>query len=90
MRIYSLKIVYTHGVTGMTKTVIDLDDEALAEAAKLLGTSSKKDTVNAALREIVDRRRRAAAVARMREMVATGEIDFSVLEKGGDANQAVA
>ncbi|MEV4012277.1 type II toxin-antitoxin system VapB family antitoxin [Nonomuraea angiospora] len=74
----------------MTKTVIDLDDEALAEAAKLLGTSSKKDTVNAALREIVDRRRRAAAVARMREMVATGEIDFSVLEKGDDANQAVA
>ncbi|MBT2233766.1 type II toxin-antitoxin system VapB family antitoxin [Nonomuraea sp. NEAU-A123] len=60
----------------MTKTLIDLDDEALAEAAKLLGTSSKKDTVNAALREIVDRRRRAAAVARMREMVAEGEIDW--------------
>ncbi|MEU6784487.1 type II toxin-antitoxin system VapB family antitoxin [Nonomuraea angiospora] len=74
----------------MTKTVIDLDDEALAEAAKLLGTSSKKDTVNAALREIVDRRRRAAAVARMREMVATGEIDFSVLEKDGETSQAVA
>ncbi|MFI7128468.1 type II toxin-antitoxin system VapB family antitoxin [Nonomuraea sp. NPDC050153] len=74
----------------MTKTVIDLDDEALAEAAKLLGTSSKKDTVNAALREIVDRRRRAAAVARMREMAATGEIDFSVIEKDGDASQAVA
>jgi Arc/MetJ family transcription regulator len=66
----------------MTKTLIDLDDEALAEAAKLLGTSSKKDTVNAALREIVDRRRRAAAIARMREMVAEGEIDFSVIEKG--------
>lgn len=66
----------------MTKTLIDLDDEALAEAAKSLGTSSKKDTVNAALREIVDRRRRAAAVARMRAMVAEGEIDFSVLDQG--------
>jgi Arc/MetJ family transcription regulator len=74
----------------MAKTVIDLDDEALAEAARVLGTTSKKDTVNAALREIVDRRRRAAAVARMREMVAAGEIDFSVIEKGGDSNQAVA
>ncbi len=74
----------------MTKTLIDLDDEALAEAAKLLGTSSKKDTVNAALREIVDRRRRAAAIARMREMVAEGEIDFSVIEKGDGAQQAVA
>jgi Arc/MetJ family transcription regulator len=74
----------------MAKTVIDLDDEALAEAARLLGTTSKKDTVNAALREIVDRRRRAAAVARMRQMVASGEIDFSVIEKGDDGSQAVA
>ena len=74
----------------MTKTLIDLDDEALAEAAKLLGTSSKKDTVNAALREIVDRRRRAAAVARMREMVAEGEIDFSAIDKGDSPRQAVA
>ncbi|MEV7805374.1 type II toxin-antitoxin system VapB family antitoxin [Microbispora sp. NPDC088329] len=74
----------------MTKTLIDLDDEALAEAAKLLGTSSKKDTVNAALREIVDRRRRAAAIARMREMVAEGEIDLSAIEKGDGTPQAVA
>ncbi|WP_433517542.1 type II toxin-antitoxin system VapB family antitoxin [Nonomuraea sp. CA-143628] len=71
----------------MTKTLIDLDDEALAEAAKLLGTLSKKDTVNTALREIVDRRRRAAAVARMREMVAAGEIDFSIIDKGDSAQQ---
>jgi Arc/MetJ family transcription regulator len=74
----------------MTKTLIDLDDEALTEAARLLGTSSKKDTVNAALREIIDRRRRAAAVARMREMVANGEIDLSAIEKDGGARQAVA
>jgi Arc/MetJ family transcription regulator len=74
----------------MAKTVIDLDDEALAEAARLLGTSSKKDTVNAALREIIDRRRRAAAVARMREMVAAGEVDFSVIERDGGSQQAVA
>ncbi|GGO60580.1 type II toxin-antitoxin system VapB family antitoxin [Nonomuraea cavernae] len=74
----------------MTKTLIDLDDEALAEAAKLLGTWSKKDTVNTAIREIVDRRRRAAAVARMRAMVSEGEIDFSAIDKGDGAQQAVA
>lgn len=74
----------------MTKTLIDLDDEALAEAAKLLGTSSKKDTVNAALREIIDRRRRAAAVARMRAMVAEGEIDFSTIDRSDHPQQDVA
>ncbi|MEV5499784.1 type II toxin-antitoxin system VapB family antitoxin [Nonomuraea fuscirosea] len=58
----------------MAKTVIDLDDEALAEAARLLGTATKKDTVNTALREVVERRGRAEAVARMRAMVAEGEI----------------
>jgi Arc/MetJ family transcription regulator len=37
----------------MTKTVIDIDDELLAEAGKALGTTTKKDTVNKALKEIV-------------------------------------
>lgn len=64
----------------MTRTVIDLDEEALTEAARYLRTSTKTDTVNAALREIIDRRRRAAAVERMRQMVKSGEIDFSILE----------
>jgi Arc/MetJ family transcription regulator len=40
------------------KTVIDIDDEALARAGKELGTSTKKDTVNAALRYVAERRRR--------------------------------
>ena len=44
------------------KTMIDLDDEALALAAKELGTATKKDTVNAALRFIADRRRRLDAL----------------------------
>jgi Arc/MetJ family transcription regulator len=32
----------------MARTVIDLDDELVASVAKELGTSTKKDTVNAA------------------------------------------
>jgi Arc/MetJ family transcription regulator len=40
------------------KTMIDIDDEALAAAAAELGTTTKKDTVNAALAFVVERRRR--------------------------------
>ena len=40
------------------KTMIDLDDEALALAAKELGTTTKKDTVNAAPASVANRRRR--------------------------------
>ncbi|MFE3001836.1 type II toxin-antitoxin system VapB family antitoxin [Nocardia sp. NPDC059246] len=40
------------------KTMIDLDDEALALAAKELGTTTKKDTVNAALKFVAERRQR--------------------------------
>jgi Arc/MetJ family transcription regulator len=40
------------------KTMIDLDEEALELASKELGTRTKKDTVNAALRFVAERRRR--------------------------------
>lgn len=40
------------------KTVIDLDDEMLELAAKELGTTTKKETVNAALAFVASRRRR--------------------------------
>jgi Arc/MetJ family transcription regulator len=38
--------------------MIDLNDEDLALAAKELGTTTKKDTVNAALNFVASRRRR--------------------------------
>lgn len=40
------------------KTMIDVDDEALALAARELGTATKKDTVNAALEFVAHRRQR--------------------------------
>ncbi len=42
----------------MSVTPIDLDEEALARAMAELGTTTKKDTVNQALREVADRRSR--------------------------------
>jgi Arc/MetJ family transcription regulator len=40
------------------KTMIDLNDDALELAAKVLGTATKTDTVNAALEFVIGRRRR--------------------------------
>lgn len=59
----------------MGKTLIDLDDEALAAAAKLFRTTTKKDTVNTALREAAARLRRAEALAELVEIAATGQFD---------------
>lgn len=41
----------------MTKRLIDVDDEALSAARTRLGTTTIKDTVNRALREVADSRR---------------------------------
>ena len=39
----------------MPKTLIDVDLDVLAQAREILGTATKKDTVNMALREVVRR-----------------------------------
>lgn len=57
----------------MTKTLVDIDDELLEAARAALGTSTKKDTVNAALREVVALQRRAAAVEGLVEWLGRNE-----------------
>lgn len=59
----------------MTKILVDVDDDALAAAAELLGTTTKRDTVNTALRETVARLRRAQALDRLAEMGQAGDFD---------------
>jgi Arc/MetJ family transcription regulator len=44
----------------MSRTILDVDDELLAEAAKIFGTSTKRATVNAALQAAVNREKRRA------------------------------
>jgi len=46
----------------MAKTIIDVDEDYLAAAQQALHTQTKKDTVNAALREVV------ALAARRRDL----------------------
>jgi len=48
-------------IITMTRTTIEIDDAALAAAARELGTTTKVDTVNAALAFVAERRRRAEA-----------------------------
>jgi uncharacterized protein (DUF1778 family) len=53
-----------------THTTLDLDRDLLRDAAEALGTSRTTETIHAALREVVARRRRAWIARR----------DFSQLE----------
>ena len=50
----------------MTRTLIDIDDALLLQAQQVLGTATKKDTVNTALAEVValQERRNFLAAAR--------------------------
>jgi Arc/MetJ family transcription regulator len=59
----------------MTKTPIEIDEEALRMAALVLGTKTKDDTVNAALREVGQRLTRLTAVTRLGEMADRGDFD---------------
>jgi Arc/MetJ family transcription regulator len=58
-----------------SRAPIEIDQEALAVAAEVLGTTTKKDTVNAALREVGQRLVRLRALARLGEMADRGDFD---------------
>ena len=47
----------------MSRTVIDIDRVALEGARRALGTATVRDTVNAALRNVVEQRRRLQLAA---------------------------
>ncbi|GLF93833.1 type II toxin-antitoxin system VapB family antitoxin [Streptomyces yaizuensis] len=59
----------------MSRTVIDLDDELLAAVARTLGTSTKTETVNTALRDHVAPSGRLEAARKLAARGARGEFD---------------
>ncbi|MFJ9104057.1 type II toxin-antitoxin system VapB family antitoxin [Streptomyces sp. NPDC102405] len=61
----------------MSVTQIDLDDEALAEAMRLMGVTTKKETVNASLQDYVARIKRLEAAEKL-------------AARGGEFEQAAA
>lgn len=63
----------------MALTQIDLDDEALAEAMRLSGAKTKKETVNLALREYAARHRRLEALERA--VAAAADWDYETSQR---------
>ncbi len=61
--------------TPVAVTQIDLDDDALREAMRLMGTTTKKETVNRALRDYIDRMKRVEAASRLFERGRRGDFD---------------
>ncbi|GGM03714.1 MULTISPECIES: type II toxin-antitoxin system VapB family antitoxin [Micromonospora] len=67
----------------MAKTLLDLDEDLLAEATAALGTATKKETVTLALRQAVEssRERRQQALADLQEVADAGGFDFDQLDE---------
>lgn len=59
----------------MSVTQIDLDDDALSEVMRIAGVHTKKDAVNLAMRDYVERFRRVEALARSREQAKDWDYD---------------
>jgi Arc/MetJ family transcription regulator len=57
------------------RTNIDIDDGLLAEAMKAAGTSTKKATVEEALRQLVENHRGREAIADLRGLGWEGDLD---------------
>jgi Arc/MetJ family transcription regulator len=66
----------------VTKTLIDIDDDLLAEAAMAFGTATKKDTVTRALQHAVDaaRARRRSARLELEQIADEGGFHFERYE----------
>lgn len=66
---------------AMRKTSVEIDDHLIAQARRVLGTSSIKETIDSALREIV---RAAARRQEVQALAAMDDLDLadeSVMEK---------
>ena len=57
------------------RTNLELDDKLLTKAKKILGTSTKKATVEEALRQVVENDRGRKAIANLRGLGWEGDLD---------------
>jgi Arc/MetJ family transcription regulator len=66
----------THSLeTAVSVTQFDVDEKALNEAMRLLGTKTRTEAINMALREVVQRHRRVEAAQKLFEMGQRGDFD---------------
>ena len=59
------------------RTNIEIDDEVLAEAQRLTGARTKRETVDLALRELVARRRQRDVLALRGRIAWEGDLELS-------------
>jgi Arc/MetJ family transcription regulator len=59
------------------RTNIEIDDDVLREAQQLLGTATKRDTVDSALREVVARHRRLGVLELRGKVHWEGDLEVS-------------
>jgi Arc/MetJ family transcription regulator len=67
----------------MAKTSVEIDQDIVREAAAILGTTTLRATIDAALHEVVHAKRRLELIAMLAQ---EGRFDFDVAEGawGGD------
>ncbi|GAA1413938.1 hypothetical protein GCM10009601_00760 [Streptomyces thermospinosisporus] len=65
----------------MAQLHVEVDDEALREAAEILGTKTEQATVNAALLAVAERRRRLRALEELAGMGELGDFDVQLDKK---------
>lgn len=72
----------------MARTIIDIDEEMLARAQRALRTSTKRETVNAALElaAAVDADKRTQLLDSFRELL--GRLDVDLIERDEDDDHA--
>jgi len=61
----------------VAKTSVEVDQDIVREAAEILGTRTLRETIDAALREVVHAKRRLELVALLSE---PGRFDFEAAE----------
>ena len=62
---------------GVRKTSVEVDPDIVRQAAAILGTRTLRETIDAALRDVVDAKRRLELVALLSE---EGRFDFDSVE----------
>lgn len=67
----------------MSKTSVEVDQDIVREAAAILGTRTLRETIDAALREVVHAQRRLELIALLGE---EGRFDFDAAETAWGAD----
>ncbi len=69
---------------GVSKTSVEIDRDIARQAAAILGTTTLRETIDAAMREVVHAKRRLELVALLGE---EGRFDFEAAEDAWGANE---